>query len=70
MDIRECGRYVEACEMQEETSAMATEVLGRDHPNTIGGDRCLAVARRKAGLHDKAMELTEDVLQPLPPAAR
>ncbi|MFH8487463.1 FxSxx-COOH system tetratricopeptide repeat protein [Streptomyces longisporoflavus] len=61
IDERELGRYAHARERQEEVVAKYRQVQA-DSPAALHAKRVLAVARRKAGDHRGALEISEEVL--------
>ncbi|MGW6057659.1 FxSxx-COOH system tetratricopeptide repeat protein [Streptomyces sp. NPDC055189] len=61
IDERELGRYAHARERQEEVVAKYQQIQA-DSPAALFAKRVLAVARRKAGDHRGALELSEEVL--------
>ncbi|MFD8870234.1 FxSxx-COOH system tetratricopeptide repeat protein [Streptomyces sp. NPDC059590] len=61
-DIRGNGQYHTARAMQEETFARAVRSVPPNAPVFINAMRTLAVARRKAGDHEGAIELTRQAL--------
>ncbi len=60
--LRDMGRYVEACELDEDSLARSRRVLGDDHPDTLASANDLAADLRGLGEHQAARELDEDTL--------
>ncbi|MEU5027664.1 FxSxx-COOH system tetratricopeptide repeat protein [Streptomyces milbemycinicus] len=61
-DIRGNGHYHAARTMQEETFSLALRSVPPNAPVFVNAMRTLAVARRKAGDHEGAIELTRQAL--------
>ncbi|MET8183135.1 FxSxx-COOH system tetratricopeptide repeat protein [Streptomyces sp. NPDC005336] len=61
-DIRGNGHYISACAMQEDTVTRARRNVPQNAPVFVTAIRALAVARRKAGDHEGAIDLTRQVL--------
>ncbi|MEU1786067.1 FxSxx-COOH system tetratricopeptide repeat protein [Streptomyces sparsogenes] len=62
-DVRGNGQYHAARAMQEETFARALRTVPPNAPVFVNAMRTLAVARRKAGDHEGAIELTRQALE-------
>ncbi|MGW5731663.1 MULTISPECIES: FxSxx-COOH system tetratricopeptide repeat protein [Streptomyces] len=62
IDERELGRYAYARDRQEEVVAQYQRQSQAESPAALHAKRVLAVARRKAGDHRAALEISEEVL--------
>jgi hypothetical protein len=60
--LRHAGRYEQARELDEDTLARRTRVLGRDHPTTLASASTLAASWSALGEHQASRDLNEDTL--------
>ncbi|MEU7740691.1 FxSxx-COOH system tetratricopeptide repeat protein [Nonomuraea sp. NPDC049158] len=59
--VRQCGDYVEACDVGEDALAYGRELLDPDHPRILLTQKDLAIAQLRSGELDDALELARDV---------